>query len=105
MLGINLTVYFLTPCHFNISDSIAQILSTFIDNILEGYDTYIKIIIYILFVIIIFTSFVYNEIIIINACSLNKYTQKYIEDRANTEKDIILNDGMESLSSDSSLQE
>ena len=105
VLGIHLTVYFLTPCHINISEGIVQILTTFIYNILEGYDTYIKIIIYILFVIIIFTSFVYNEIIIINACSLNKYTQKYIEDRANTEKDIILNDGMESLSSDSSLQE
>ena len=105
VLGIHLTVYFLTPCHMNISEGIAQILTTFIYNILEGYDTYIKIIIYILFVIIIFTSFVYNEIIIINACSLNKYTQKYIEDRANTEKIIMLNDGMESLSSDSSLQE
>ena len=105
VLGIHLTVYFLTPCHINISEGIAQILTTFIYNILEGYDTYIKIIIYILFVIIIFTSFVYNEIIIINACSLNKYTQKYIEDRANTEKIIMLNDGMESLSSDSSLQE
>ena len=105
VLGIHLTVYFLTPCHINISEGIAQILTTFIYNILEGYDTYIKIIIYVLFVIIIFTSFVYNEIIIINACSLNKYTQKYIEDRANTEKIIMLNDGMESLSSDSSLQE
>ena len=105
MLGINLTVYFLTPCHFNISDSIAQILSTFIDNILKGYDTYIKIIIYILFAIILFSSFIYNEIIIINACSLNKYTQKYIEERANTEKDIMLFDRKETLYSDYSLEE
>ena len=105
MLGIHLTVYFLTPCHLNISDSIAQILSTFIDNALEGYDTYIKIIIYILFIIIIFASFVYNEIIIINVCSLNKYTQKYIENRANIEKDIMLNEGRESQSSNNSLPE
>ena len=105
MLGIHLTVYFLTPCHFNISESISQILSTFIDNTLEGYDTYIKVIIYILFVIIIFSSFVYNEIIVINTFSLSKNTQRYIEKRANTEKERMDEERKGSEISNYSLQD
>ena len=47
--GIHLTIYFLSPCHFIISESISQILSTLINNSLEGRSIAIKVVIYILF--------------------------------------------------------
>ena len=87
--GIHLTIYFLSPCHFIISESISQILSTLINNSLEGRSIAIKVVIYILFSFIIFASLIYNEVIIINLFSLNKNTQKNIEQRANSEKELI----------------
>ena len=87
--GIHLTIYFLSPCHFIISESISQILSTLINNSLEGRSIAIKVVIYILFSLIIFASLIYNEVIIINLFSLNKNTQKNIEQRANSEKELI----------------
>jgi hypothetical protein len=87
--GIHLTIYFLSPCHFIISESISQILSTLINNSLEGRSIAIKVVIYILFSLIIFASLIYNEVIIINLFSLNKNTQKNIEERANSEKELI----------------
>lgn len=83
--GIHLTVYFFTPCHFIISESISQILSTIINHSLKDYSIYAKIVIYILFVITIFASLIYNEIIILNFWELNKNTQKHIEKRGNSE--------------------
>ena len=58
--GIQLTVYFFTPCHFIISESISQIISTFINNTIENFPVYEKVIIYILFAIIIFATLIYN---------------------------------------------
>ena len=76
LAGIQLTMYFFTPFNFIISESISQIITTFIDNSLENYNIAFKIIIYIIYIIIIGFSCVYNEIIIINLCSLN-YNTKY----------------------------
>ena len=101
ILGIHLTVYFLTPSHLNISESISQIISTFINNYLEGLDISIKIIIYALFIIIVFFSLVYNEIIVINACSLNKNTKKFIENRANLKKELMEDGELSSNNTDS----
>ena len=89
LVGIHLTIYFFTPCHFITSESISQILSTIINNTLEAYSVTVKIITYILFVIIIFASFIYNEIIILNFCSLNVNTKKHIVQRSNSEADLI----------------
>ena len=83
--GIHLTVYFFSPCHFIISESISQILSTIINNSLEGYNIAAAIVIYILFVIIIFASLIYNEIIILKFWKLNKNTKKHITKRSNSE--------------------
>ena len=93
VMGIHLTVYYFTPCHFIISEAISQILSTFInpDN-LEGRPLAIQIIIYVLFFIIFFASLIYNEVVIIVAFDLNKNTKKFIEERANFEKDLNLVD-------------
>ena len=87
--GIHLTVYFFTPCHFIISESLSQILSTFRDNTLEGRNIGIQVIIYILFGIILFSAFIYNEVIIKKVFSLEKNTKKYIENRSIIEKNLI----------------
>lgn len=83
--GIHLTVYFFSPCHFIISESISQILSTIINNSLEGYNIAATIVIYFLFVIIIFASLIYNEIIILKFWKLNINTKKHITKRSNSE--------------------
>ena len=91
--GIHLTVYFFSPCHFIISESISQILSTIINNSLEGYSTAAAIVIYILFVIIIFASLIYNEIIILKFWKLNMNTKKHIAKRSNSELQLMFKDG------------
>ena len=93
MGGIHLTVYFFSPCHFIISESISQILSTIINNSLEGYSTAAAIVIYILFVIIIFASLIYNEIIILKFWKLNMNTKKHIAKRSNSELQLMFKDG------------
>ena len=38
------------------------------------------------YLIVLFASLIYNEIIILNFCNLSKDTKKFIEDRINEEK-------------------
>ena len=87
--GIHLTVYFFTPCHFIISESFSQILSTFINDSLKDHSPYIRAIIYTLFCIIFIAALIYNEVIIINACSFEIDTRKHIQKRAKIENDNI----------------
>jgi len=87
--GIHLTFYFLPPCHFIISESFCQILSTFINNSIKEYSTNIKIIIYILYVIIAIASLIYNEVIIINIGDLSVNSKKKIISRELIEKEIL----------------
>ena len=89
--GVQLTVYWLTPCHYIISESLSQILTTIIYDSLKDYNLSIKIIIYIIYIIIVFSSLIYNEVILINICSLSKDTKKKILLREkNEEKNISL---------------
>ena len=88
--GIILTIYFFTPCHFIICESISQILSAFISHTLDELSVARQVIIYILFFIIFLGSLIYNEIFIINICSLSKNTQKHIIIRQKEETDNIL---------------
>ena len=90
--GIILTIYFFSPCHFIICESISQILSTFISQPLGELSIARQIIIYILFAIIFLGSLIYNEIFIINICSLGKNTQKHIIIRQKEETDNIITD-------------
>ena len=83
--GIQLTIYFFSPGHIIISESLSQIITTIIQNTLKNYSIYSKIIIYFLFIIIVISSLIYNEVIIINLCSLNKNTKKKIITRAKIE--------------------
>ena len=88
--GIQLTVYFFTPCHFIISESISQIISTFLNNTIKDFPIHEKIIINVLFIIIFFATLIYNEVIIINLWSLNKNTKKNIILRELKEKKHLL---------------
>jgi len=90
--GIILTIYFFTPCHFIICESISQILSALISHTLDELSVARQVIIYILFFIIFLGSLIYNEIFIINICSLSKNTQKHIIIRQKEETDNILVD-------------
>ena len=90
LAGIQLTIYFFTPCHFNISESISKIITAIIHNTFKEFSVIEKIIISILFIIILFSAFIYNEVIIINVCKLNKNTKKYILMRQTTETEEIL---------------
>ena len=78
IVGIILTIYFFSPYHFIISESISQIISAFISKDLDELSIIKRVFIYILFFVIFLGSLIYNEIFIINICSLNKNTQKYI---------------------------
>ena len=69
--GIHLSFYFLPPCHFIISESLSQIISTIINSSIKEYSMNIQIIIYILYVIIVISSLIYNEVIIINIGDLS----------------------------------
>ena len=91
LAGIQLTVYFFTPCHFIISESISQIITSIINKTLKDLMVVEQVFIYIFFVIILFASFIYNEVIIINVCNLNKNTTKNISKRQlfETEETVI----------------
>ena len=87
--GIHLTFYFFDPCHFIISESLCQIISTFINGSIEEYSTNIKIVIYILYVIISAATLIYNEVIIINIGNLSVNTKKKIIYRELIEKEKL----------------
>ena len=95
--GIILTLYYFTPCHFIISKAISEFISRCIDwNRKSKEDknngSYLIFIIFIiLYVIIVFSSLVYNEVIIINFCSMEKNTSKYISLREKSEFESVLN--------------
>ena len=90
LAGIQLTIYFFTPCHFIISESISQIITTIIDGTIRDFDVAEKVIIYLFFTVILFAAFIYNEIFIINVCNLNKNTKKNILIRQIKEKEEML---------------
>ena len=100
LAGIQLTVYFFTPCHFIISESISQIISTFLNNTIEDFSIAEKVITYILFIIIIFATLIYNEVVIINFFSLNKNTKKYINLRQLKETENLLS-GLNNITEES----
>ena len=83
-------MYFFTPCHFIISESISQIITTIINSTWKDFYAVEIVFIYIFFVIILFAAFIYNEIIIINVCNFNKDTNKNISKRQLSETEEIL---------------
>jgi hypothetical protein len=83
-LGIWLTVYYFTPCHFFISEYIAEYIKylTNIRNSTSGFYTTHNIIFFSFFYFINFFCFlVFNEIIILNFWNLDYNTKKRIRNR------------------------
>lgn len=91
-IGIWLTVYYFTPFHFIISESISEYLFySFYYMRNEAKDYFIKrnIILYIIIYIInLFFSLIFNEVIILKFWRLNYNTEKYIKERE--KEDCIL---------------
>ena len=53
-----------------------------------------QVIIYILFVVILLGGLIFNEIFIINICSLSKNTQKHISQRQKEETENIISNNI-----------
>ena len=90
LLSIILTIYYFTPSHFIICQVLSKFLSKCIgwitQNNQDKNDEWYLILIYVfLYGIIIFASLIYNEVIIINLCSMEKDTFKYISIRGRFE--------------------
>ena len=104
-----LIIYHFTPCHLTISIAIYSMIKRITDwkILIYNYEEIqYKIIFIILSFIIIVFSLVYNEIIIIKLCSLEKDTIKYISIRQKNEYDNLdkfyNDDKDDELSSDNS---
>ena len=87
-LGIWITLYYFTPCHLIISESIYEMIY-FTQLIIEKYEDIKKNILSLLLVIfysvssiiIIISSLILNEFLILNCYNLNKYTKNKILER------------------------
>ena len=87
-LGIWITLYYFTPCHLIISESIYEMIY-FTQLIIEKYEDIKKNILSLLLVIfysvssiiIIISSLILNEFLILNCYDLNKYTKNKILER------------------------
>ena len=83
-IGIWLTVYYLTPCHYFISSYISQ-YAYYIQEIIEKnnefYSVINGVIFSIAFIINFFCCLVFNEVIILNFCGLDYNTKKRIQER------------------------
>ena len=86
ILGVQLTIYLISPCHFIISQSVCQIISPIFDNSLENYSIYTKIIVIFFSVIIFMAALIYNEVIIIKLCNLEFDIRKYVLKREEEER-------------------
>ena len=84
-IGIWLTIYYFTPCHYIIFEVIADfleiILNEFDRESRSNYRAGQQISFFIIYPIIIFIVFVFNEIIILNFCNLNYNTKIKIMER------------------------
>ena len=95
-LGIWLTIYFFTPCHFFICDYINEYIQYLIKYSTSNfYSTSNTIIFSFVYFINFFCFLVFNEVIILNFCNLDYNTKKRIRERmkyedASSNKEIPL---------------
>ena len=85
-LGIWLTLYYFTPCHFIISESISEYIYYTIDAINSDdgnkhYSSFNIILYSVCYVINIISALIFNEIIILNFRGLSEFTKKEIRKR------------------------
>ena len=86
IIGIWLVIYYFTPCHFIIIETLGDFINLiyihFFKNEDEDYNKAETISFIILYPFLIFGVLVFNEIIILNFCRLNHNTKYYILKRA-----------------------
>ena len=86
-IGLWLTIYYFTPCHYIIYETIADFLEIILSELEnkqsfdEIYSKEQKITFFILYPILIFIVLVFNEIIILNFCNLSFNTNIKIMER------------------------
>lgn len=85
-LGIWLTLYYFTPCHFIISESISEYIYYTIDAINsdaenKNYSSFNIILYSVCYVINIISALIFNEIIILNFKGLSEFTKTKIRER------------------------
>ena len=94
VLGIELTVYYFTPCHYSILEYIAEYIY-YIKNVIssdeEFYSTGNAIIITIAYLINFFCCLVFNEVVILNFWKLDYNTKQRIQERMIIENDLDAN--------------
>lgn len=81
----NLVVFYFSPTLLMVTDSISPMLFWFILQLPNEKNTFIIIINILGYLISLFASLIYNEIIIFNFLGFNMHTKKYIEERQNKE--------------------
>ena len=92
-IGLWLAIYYFSPFHYIILDIIYNFLGIIVNiiqnrnNISDFYSKEQIITYFILYPIIIFQGFVFNEIIILNFCGLNKNTKLCIMERGGNDFD------------------
>ena len=107
-LGIWLTVYYLTPCHYFISEYISEYVYYMISALesLEGFYSKINIAIFsISYFINFFCCLVFNEVIILNFFGLDFNTKKRIEQRIREEHISLSKINLVELNEDKSSEE
>ena len=101
-LGIWLTIYYLTPCHYFISEYISEYIY-YIQNAIDSNEEFYRTINIVIFSIAYFINFfcclVFNEVIILNFWGLDYNTNKRINERIQNEsketpKDDISDDNI-----------
>ena len=103
--GIWMTIYYLTPFHFIISEYTAEIIKFYIKVITKSGDNdyYYEIHKIIIFTSVYFInllcSLIFNEIIILNFCQLGLYTKKFIKEREKIESPLLIGNEREEYSS------
>ena len=86
-IGLWLTIYYFSPCHFIILGTLEDFLElffSFLDKNSKLYNIHIKyqiITFCVLYPIVFFSLLVFNEIIILKFCELNRNTKIYIMKR------------------------
>ena len=80
-----LVIIYFSPVILIVTDIISPMLYWIVETIQDGYSMPHVIIIPIGYIITLFSSLIYNEIIILNFWDLNENTKKYVEQRQNIE--------------------
>ena len=94
-LGIWLTVYYLTPCHYFISEYISEYVYYMIEARDKNYKNFYSTSNVVIFSICYFINFlcclIFNEVVILNFCGLDYNTKKRINQRISKESNEIRN--------------